>query len=450
NALTAGYTFPAPVTAKVIDTRTASIARAHLARFLAAIAAAILALAIAAFLLRWRALAPAPVPCGTGDGAIRWRALAPRLAVTLGVPAVLIVLARAPLPGVSTSDLMPGLTLARVSILSIGVTPVITAYLLVELAALVIPGWRRRRHAGRDARLPLTSATAALGAALTIVQAWFLADYFVAYGFADDRWTIVAALSAGVLAYALGALAIERWGLGNGWSVVIAAPLIEWIARDVTHAALAPLALALAGGALVAMIALGAARTKIDHARLPLGGVVAAAATPALFAFLVGTVTLIPGGGALAFQIVDRLGQPAAQLLSACVLAALLAALWSRRLAGAARTGAIALSTAIALSVASLELASARATGAALGLAFALTAATIADVIVEARARARASWTELASLHDVDHADELLADGSRTARGLHVRALYRFFAPFVPVTIFERTTDDGRRTTISS
>ncbi|HTJ47262.1 MAG TPA: hypothetical protein VL463_34410, partial [Kofleriaceae bacterium] len=47
NALTAGYTFPAPVTAKVIDTRTASIARAHLARFLAAIAAAILALAIA-------------------------------------------------------------------------------------------------------------------------------------------------------------------------------------------------------------------------------------------------------------------------------------------------------------------------------------------------------------------------------------------------------------------
>jgi hypothetical protein len=436
-ALQSREVLPAPVHVRVTGTYEPSVARAHLARFVGAIAAALVALAIAFVLARSRALEPAPVPVGDRRGALRIGPVAARLAVTLAIPLALALLAAQPLP-VPLDPIAPG-PVASIRVGAIGVMPVMSAFLLVELAALAIPAWRRRRHGDRQ---PLVIATAALAAALAIVQAWLVADWLRSFGATPSPWLVTAVLVAPVALAALGAAAIERWGLGNGWSVIVAGPIVAALVVRVRATALAPLAVSLGAAALVVILALGAARTRIRGGsaalRLPLGGVAGPSAMPALLAIALEPIAFVPGLAGVAFELTRRATQPIAVVLIATAFAGGLGAVWSRRLAGGARVAAIVVSIALAAAIASLELFARHAAGAELGLALALVAAVIADVATEARARARGAWREIARLHDVEHADVMLAAGGRTARGLHVRALYRFFAPFAPIAIYER------------
>jgi hypothetical protein len=446
SSLRAGAILPVHVTARVIGTFEASTARTELARVLCALAAALAALAIARGLRRWRALEPAPASVRRG-GAIRWGALAPRLAVTLGVPAALWWIGDLAAPGVDRAKLATTFPtpVAAPTIGALGVGAVIVAYVLAELGALAIPAWRARRGAGRDARVPIVAAAAAIATALVIAQAYVAGRAVVFLGGATSPWPVAAALAGGVACAALGAAAIERWGLGNGWSVVIAALVIRAAASALAGGDAAPVALDVGAGALVAIVAIAAARTSVrgptGAVRLPIAGFAGAALLPAALAIFLAECARIPGADPAAFAVRDRLGQPAAALLAAAALAAVLAVPWSRRAAGA-RAGAVGASVAIAVGLTAIALLVRDASSAIAILGVALAAAALADVVTEARARARAGWTELAQTADVDHAAELVAGCDRFARGLHVRALGRALTPFAPVIVYQAAPAD--------
>jgi hypothetical protein len=435
-ALATRDVLPAPVHVRVIDARDPSIVRARLAAMIAALVAALVAALIASGLARWRALVAAPASTGRATGAVRAGELAVRLGVTIAVPIAIVLLGRIDLPGLG--DRSPG-TFAP-SLTSLGVFAVIDAYLLVELAALIVPAWRARRLGGREARQPLLVATAALAAALAIVQAWLVATYLRYVGFEIDRWEIIGILCAGALAFPLGAAAIDRWGLGSGWAAILAVPAIQWVYALIDHGNRAAIAQGLGEGVLVAWIVVGAARTQIRGAvRLPLGGFVASTAGLAIVGAIFGLLGFALGTAPFAISTTLFLARPSVRLCTAALVGAALGAAWSRRPSGAA----IAASTAIALAVVAIELAI-TTSGEDVGPSAAFATAAIADVIVEARARARGRWREVAQTGDVDRADALLAGAERPrfARALHVRALLRFFAPFAPVRVFEADDHD--------
>ncbi|MCB9733451.1 MAG: hypothetical protein H6745_12670 [Deltaproteobacteria bacterium] len=71
------------------------------------------------------------------------------------------------------------------SLIAVGVTPFLTAYALVELVAVAVPGLRARRVGGREARAPLRLAADLLGLALALLAAYGFAvgvQYVSSYG----------------------------------------------------------------------------------------------------------------------------------------------------------------------------------------------------------------------------------------------------------------------------
>jgi hypothetical protein len=336
----------------------------------------------------------------------------------------------------------------------------VVAFLLVELGAVAVPSWRRRRHGDRDARAPILRAAIALAITLTLVQAWQVVAGASAH---DDmpvapsaRIEVMLALCAGVALHVAGAVAIDRWGLGRGWGALLA---LAAVIRIVPALHGADALVALAAGALVAVVAAGATRVRADgeggHVRLPIAGYAGAVAPPLVLAaaalFLAPGVAISGAAAPISGEVplrwlvkpllliagvVDR--APVAIALTAAT-AIVLGALWTARLAGADRVRAVALGVAMAAMIASLDRAVGR--GGAIGADAAVVLVALLDVAAEARARARGRWRTIAALHDVDAADDALLAGDagapRFARGVHVRALFRVFAPLVAVEILE-------------
>jgi hypothetical protein len=169
-----------------------------------------------------------------------------RLAVTLIVPAVALLLARVTLPGLDLGvleQLLGGDTHATfdptlMGILAFELHPFISASWAVELLALAVPGWRRWRLGGYPEREHLWVRVKALAVLLALAQAFFFvrwiqhtSDIYPPFlgtldPFRDDTLMFVAqvlSLVGGVfLLYWLSRL-IDRYGAGNGISVLIAA-----------------------------------------------------------------------------------------------------------------------------------------------------------------------------------------------------------------------------------
>ena len=130
---------------------------------------------------RWRAPPVRP------DGPIPWR----RVAVTLLGPLALIVGAKITLPGINAMELElvgPDGASGPFSVVALGLAPIVTAFVLVELVALAVPGLRWRRH-DPVGRVRLGQAVAILAIVLAVVQGFFVASTFEAYGrfsFADQ------------------------------------------------------------------------------------------------------------------------------------------------------------------------------------------------------------------------------------------------------------------------
>jgi len=99
---------------------------------------------------------------------------APRLAITIGVPLLLTVLAeRLLLPGIpmELADAVGG-SHANISVFALGVMPILSAYWIVEVIAFLVPAWRSLRHGSPEGRATLERASRALALLLAVVQAW--------------------------------------------------------------------------------------------------------------------------------------------------------------------------------------------------------------------------------------------------------------------------------------
>lgn len=123
---------------------------------------------------------------------------------------------------------------------ALGVQPFLTAFVVVEVVALVVPALRARRLAGAAARRPLTVAALWLGLALLLVQAgtqaiWFLTLRPVdAYAAVHESpravlFGVSLIVGSGVLLWL--ANVVARRGYGNGLAVVVGAGLL-WNLAD--------------------------------------------------------------------------------------------------------------------------------------------------------------------------------------------------------------------------
>lgn len=153
--------------------------------------------------------------------------------MTLALPAATLLLARLPLMGVDLTLLEggPGFDPTIFGLFAFGPGPIVSAALLVEVLALVLPRWRRWRHDGYPGRSRLWTRVRVATVVLAAIQSFFLL-----------RWMMhlppdMKVLSGGVLAHGLaftvpvlGPLLllwlgeqIDRYGTGRGLSVLIAA-----------------------------------------------------------------------------------------------------------------------------------------------------------------------------------------------------------------------------------
>ncbi|HET7825729.1 MAG TPA: hypothetical protein VFK90_10365 [Anaeromyxobacter sp.] len=164
-----------------------------------------------------------------------------RAAVTGGAVALVLVGERIPLPYVEADVLRPVLVGASarssVSLLSLGLAPFISAFVLVELVALVVPWLRAVRLGSSSDRRPLTRAAWALAVVFAAVQGWGIASFLarlrgvrgepVLEEGLGPAIGVVIALALATLALGCAAHLVTRFGLGNGYAVLIAIPAIE-------------------------------------------------------------------------------------------------------------------------------------------------------------------------------------------------------------------------------
>jgi preprotein translocase subunit SecY len=113
---------------------------------------------------------------------------------------------------------------------ALGIMPVISAFIFVEVIALFVPSWRRRRHAGPDARAPISAAAVMTAITLIVLQSWFVTQYLYSLSRAGaevlepglvPRMLLMGSFAAGTLALAGVAALIRTHGLGNGYGVLL-------------------------------------------------------------------------------------------------------------------------------------------------------------------------------------------------------------------------------------
>jgi len=388
-------------------------------------------------------LAPWPgVTPSTGAAPRPWL----RAAVTAAAPLLVVLAARIRLPGLDAvmleSRFAPGTPLPPyLTIGALGVQPVLAAFLVVELAALLVPAWRPLRRGAARARLLLPTLVLALGAAT--LQAYLITSFITYLG--HPAYPLVVVPPALVIltmvgaCFALIALAmlVSRHGLGDGFAVILLAgwlPAAIDFARALPRVAPARATLELAAAAALAGGTVWLLRRRTRRApplRLPTASLDALVLPHVLLALLT-LLTLLPGFRApnlLPWLVPARAETWIVYALAVGAGAALLAWVYSRRFDGLP----IDLAALAAVVFVGTQLRGLPA------LAVVLGAATVLDLAAEWRARLPDPVTAV-SLDDPQHADlaltALAAAGiPACARGAHLRTLLRFFAPYVPIAI---------------
>jgi hypothetical protein len=372
------------------------------------------------------------------------------------------------------------------SLIGVGIFPFLAAFVLVEAVALLVPRWRPLRVGGPTGRARLGIATAILGVALAVAHSWLVALWLTGFDPVPGAPVVEAAgafhptfavLSAGTIVLGLIALLIDRHGLGSGFVAVLLGGL-----------ALEPLRIAerigverfnLASGLAVGLaLALTAVMTSLvlrwrtrgagplARFRAPAAGLVplglAGCASTLLWFWPVAEMSVsswlapLPGGTP---------DKPAVELAALIALSLVLSWLFSRpsRLGGAAtaldRAAArrlwsgfawvAALSTVYLVGLFLLDRLARLwmpwpldSVGVVPIAAAALVTAAIMDLVAEWRAMwRRDDLRPIWPLHQVQRADQVLDALVRNgvqvhARGLYVRSMLHFFAPFVPVLLF--------------
>ena len=405
-----------------------------------------------------------------------------RLAVTALAPLALTIGAELPLPGVDQEELVHvtrGNTGAQHSLIALGITPVLTAFLLVEITALLITPLRWRRH-DPVGRAKLGKAIVVVAVVLAAVQAYFVAVHYERAGtgmfggpslLVGDpgvpfRIVFTLSLMVGTLLLAVIAGMITEHGLGNGYAVLLVTELVFDFGRPLFTEGLGldyyldgTTKLGMVTALLIAIATVFVLRWRVSIFRVPTSGVSPLADSASLI-FLVLTIVLLLGGPSLddAMQLVTTLQSKT--LLAFAILVGTIP-LWAWLFARpslveepAFRAGieAPTLGTwarAMVLAVLFVGGTGAAGTLAAIvdpdvvaiasPLAVMLVTATILDIIADARAR-RAALVPVAVVHQVQWlaiTEEQLARAEIPyhLHASHVRTLYAFFGPWAPVVV---------------
>jgi preprotein translocase subunit SecY len=174
----------------------------------------------------------------------RTDSLTVRIAVTLAACAALFVLERIALPFVDPESMRRVFLLTGTKHLSpfaLGLLPFVTAFVLVELAALIVPRWRPLRG-DPVGRLRLVRAAWVLALALAAVQGWGVANYLqsvrdhVGEAVLPDGMgpalVVATTIVAGTAAAGWLAVLVTDRGLGNGFAILLALLTVEDLARS--------------------------------------------------------------------------------------------------------------------------------------------------------------------------------------------------------------------------
>lgn len=222
-----------------------------------------------------------------------------RLAVTVAAPAaVVLASARLTLPTLDgeAMDMMLGYGAdSGYSVLALGLAPILVAFVLVELAACAVPAWRRLRTGGPAGRARLAPAVASLTMALALLQGSLVAIFLRDMGALRTDLPLVATataltLAGGVFALIVLARVIDRWGLGNGYSVLTLVALFDQarivdaqLDADPTGAGTLLLGAAVIAGIIIATLWIGRRRPARDGVAALPGPI--AGAVPLFMAF---------------------------------------------------------------------------------------------------------------------------------------------------------------------
>ena len=401
----------------------------------------------------------------------------PRVAWTLGAIAVIVAAWHVTLPGVNDFALdswahVSGGSPYLSSVLALGITPLVIAFILVELAALAVPRWRRLRHAGPRGRRTLGYAVAAVALVLAVVQSYFVVHYLqslvgngseIYWGTRRMDALLVVTMVGGTMVLASLVAIIGSRGIGNGYAIVIAT---SWLGRAPWREVIgggAGGALVLGAAACIAVIAWGMLRVRVAGSRgvavpLPASGLMPVATSSMLvLALFVATAVgiLVP------YRVFDLVHVLDDRLALACVAVIVLVLAWAFLFArpGAWRdvlaragleaadratwqraAGASALAlVAILVIWKTAQVAAPRPARLLEPWTLLLVVATALDVAAELRDRRRGLvpvWPLHAPLLADMVRDKLAAAGiDHHLQAARLRALLWFFGPFVPIMV---------------
>ena len=150
----------------------------------------------------------------------------------------MFALGRMTLPGVNRVELghviahttrLSWGAISQMSVVALGLRPLISAFVLVELFALAVPRLRPLRHAP-EGRRRLAYVVAATAILLATIQAYFVARYLEALDYAGSeivalhmRGMITITLVGGTMFLVWLVSVINRRGIGNGYAVLLVA-----------------------------------------------------------------------------------------------------------------------------------------------------------------------------------------------------------------------------------
>jgi preprotein translocase subunit SecY len=136
-------------------------------------------------------------------------------------------------------DLFSGGNFRTISVFALGVTPYITASIILQLMTVVSPQLKKLQEEGEMGRQKINQWTRYLTVGLAAVQTWFVAHWLQVNGVGAPTWgflftTILTLTTGTIFVMWLGEQITER-GVGNGISLLIFAGIVIGLPNGVTQ-----------------------------------------------------------------------------------------------------------------------------------------------------------------------------------------------------------------------
>ena len=144
------------------------------------------------------------------------------------------------LPGVQPTS-HDGETLPMYSIMALGVMPFVSGFMVVEWAALLVPGWRSLRMGDPRGRAKLNRAAVLVGLILALGQSLVLVTGLPGMGVIyplepAQKLVAVLTLMGATAAQLTLARAVDRGGVGNGFSILILGQMLPLTVKPLWRA----------------------------------------------------------------------------------------------------------------------------------------------------------------------------------------------------------------------